>query len=137
MAESIHAGHRMKMRNRFIQDKGFENFEDHQILELLLFYANTRSDTNPLAHELLEAFGSLKGVLEARPEQLMQVKGIGEQHTFQAAERVKELMRERIGIPASVGIKQKKFQNLVVFKVFKSFFADEPVTHFFPVPGVD
>ena len=71
MAESIHAGHREKMRNRFIREKGFENFEDHQILELLLFYANTRGDTNPLAHELLDAFGSLKGVLEARPEQLM------------------------------------------------------------------
>ncbi len=78
MAESIHSGHREKMRKRFIHDKGFENFEDHQILELLLFYANTRSDTNPLAHELIDAFGSLKGVLEARPEQLMQVKGIGE-----------------------------------------------------------
>ena len=79
MAESMHAGHREKMRNRFIREKGFENFEDHQILELLLFYANTRSDTNPLAHELLNTFGSLKGVLEARPEQLMTVKGIGEQ----------------------------------------------------------
>ena len=78
MTESIHSGHREKMRKRFIHDKGFENFEDHQILELLLFYANTRSDTNPLAHELIDAFGSLKGVLEARPEQLMQVKGIGE-----------------------------------------------------------
>ena len=71
MDENIHAGHREKMRARFIHDKGFENFEDHQILELLLYYANTRSDTNPLAHELLDRFGSLKGVLEARPEQLM------------------------------------------------------------------
>ena len=79
MDGNIHAGHREKMRDRFIHDKGFENFEDHQILELLLFYANTRSDTNPLAHALLEEFGSLKGVLEARPEQLMQVKGIGKQ----------------------------------------------------------
>ena len=77
MTETIHAGHREKMRDRFIRDKGFENFEDHQILELLLFYANTRSDTNPLAHALLDEFGSMKGVLEARPEQLMQVKGIG------------------------------------------------------------
>ena len=79
MPETIHAGHREKMRDRFIREKGFESFEDHQILELLLFYANTRGDTNPLAHELLNAFGSLKGVLEARPEQLMQVKGIGKQ----------------------------------------------------------
>lgn len=79
MAENLHEGHREKMRDRFIRDKGFENFEDHQILELLLFYANVRGDTNPLAHKLLETFGSLKGVLEARPEQLMSVKGIGKQ----------------------------------------------------------
>lgn len=79
MGESIHAGHRENMRRRFITEKGFENFKDHEILELLLFYANARGNTNPLAHELIDAFGSLKGVLEARPEQLMQVKGIGEQ----------------------------------------------------------
>jgi len=79
MAENLHEGHREKMRDRFIRDKGFENFEDHQILELLLFYANARGDTNPLAHKLLDTFGSLKGVLEARPEQLMSVNGIGKQ----------------------------------------------------------
>ena len=79
MDENIHAGHRERLRDRFIQDKGFENFEDHQILELLLFYARANGDTNPLAHELLDQFGSLKGVLEARPEQLMQIKGIGKQ----------------------------------------------------------
>ena len=76
---NLHEGHREKLRNRFIQDKGFENFEDHQILELLLFYAKAQTDTNPLAHELLDRFGSLKGVLEARPEQLMTVSGIGPQ----------------------------------------------------------
>ena len=54
MTENIHAGHREKMRDRFIQDKGFENFQDHQILELLLFYANTRGDTNPLAHGIMD-----------------------------------------------------------------------------------
>ena len=79
MAENLHIGHRQKMRNRFIQEKGFDHFEDHQILEMLLYYANTRGDTNPLAHALLEQFGNMKGVLEARPEQLMTVKGIGEQ----------------------------------------------------------
>ncbi len=73
-----HVGHREKLRLRFRNEKGFEHFEDHQILELLLFYANARSDTNPLAHKLLDTFGSLKGVLEARPEQLMAVPGVGE-----------------------------------------------------------
>ena len=79
MSENVHTGHREKMRDRFIREKGFENFEDHQILELLLYYANARSDTNPTAHALLDEFGSLKGVLEARPEQLMRIKGIGKQ----------------------------------------------------------
>ena len=45
----------------------------------MLFYANARGDTNPLAHKLLDTFGSLKGVLEARPEQLISVDGIGKQ----------------------------------------------------------
>ena len=78
-ARNLHEGHREALRNRFMREGGFEHFEDHQILELLLFYANTRSDTNPLAHELLDTFGSLKGVLEARPEMLQAVRGIGPQ----------------------------------------------------------
>lgn len=73
-----HKGHREKLRSRFIRENGFESFEDHQILELLLFYANARCDTNPIAHALLDEFGSLKGVLEARPEMLMKVHGMGE-----------------------------------------------------------
>lgn len=78
VSELTHAGHRQKLRDRFIREKGFENFEDHQILELLLFYANPRGDTNPIAHELLERFDNLKNVLEARPERLMTVKGVGD-----------------------------------------------------------
>ena len=76
--ETPHEGHREKLRQRFIRENGFEHFEDHQILELLLFYANPRGDTNPTAHALLNEFGSLKGVLEARPEMLMTVNGVGE-----------------------------------------------------------
>ena len=76
--ENPHEGHRKKLRDRFIREKGFENFEDHQILELLLFYANPRSDTNPIAHELLDRFDNLKNVLEARTEKLMAVNGVGE-----------------------------------------------------------
>ena len=76
-AANPHAGHRDKLRQRFIEENGLDSFADHQILELLLFYADSRKDTNPLAHALLDEFGSLKGVLEAPPEMLMQVKGIG------------------------------------------------------------
>ena len=76
--DNPHEGHRKKLRDRFIREKGFENFEDHQILELLLFYANPRSDTNPIAHDLLDRFDNLKNVLEARTEKLMAVPGVGE-----------------------------------------------------------
>ena len=76
--ENPHQGHRDKLRTRFIRENGFDSFEDHQILELLLFYTNPRGDTNPIAHALLDTFGSLKGVLEARPEMLMTVNGVGD-----------------------------------------------------------
>ena len=75
---TMHDGHRQRMRDRFRKD-GLEGFADHEVLELLLFYGRARGDVNPLAHELLKAFGSLKGVLEASPEQLMTVKGVGEE----------------------------------------------------------
>ena len=72
-----HAGHRSRLRENFIQN-GIEGMADHQVLELLLTYALPRVDVNPLAHRLLSRFGSLEGVLSARPDQLRQVEGIGE-----------------------------------------------------------
>lgn len=75
---TMHDGHRKRMRERFRKD-GLDGFAPHEVLELLLFYGRARGDVNPLAHRLLDTFGSLKGVLEARPEQLMSVEGIGEE----------------------------------------------------------
>ena len=62
----------------------------HKLLELLFFYANPRSDTNPLAHELIDRFGSLAGVLDAPPEELCKVKGMGK-HGAVLLKTVKEL----------------------------------------------
>ena len=72
-----HAGHRARLRESFIE-KGIEGLADHQVLELLLTYALPRVDVNPLAHRLLDRFGSLTEVLSARPDQLQQVQGVGE-----------------------------------------------------------
>ncbi len=55
-----------------------DDFEDHNILELLLFYSIPQKDTNPIAHALLDAFGSLSNVLDAPYEELVKVKGISE-----------------------------------------------------------
>ena len=59
-----HYGHRERMRTRF-QKSGLEGFQPHEILELLLFYALPRVDTNPIAHDLIDTFHSLSGVLDA------------------------------------------------------------------------
>ena len=71
----LHDGHRNRLKNRFLNE-GLTNFEDHNVLELLLFYSIPRSDTNEIAHELLNKFGSLHGVFEAGMEDLMSINGI-------------------------------------------------------------
>jgi DNA repair protein RadC len=77
MPDSIHSGHRERIREQYVKD-GAESFRDHQFLELLLTYAIPRRDTNALAHLLLERFGSLEGVLTADIAQLTLVDGVGE-----------------------------------------------------------
>ena len=72
---SIHEGHRQRLKDRFRRE-GLDNFDELYVLELLLFYCIPRKDTNPIAHRLLEQFGSLTAVLEASPEELEKVEGI-------------------------------------------------------------
>lgn len=73
----IHDGHRQKLRKNFIE-VGLEGKTDHQILELLLTYALPRIDVNPLAHELIDKFGSLSGVLDADITQLTKINYVSE-----------------------------------------------------------
>lgn len=73
----VHDGHRNRMKRRFLRH-GLDNFDDHNVLELLLFFAIPRQDTNKLAHRLMDTFGSLDAVFEAAPEALMTVEGVGE-----------------------------------------------------------
>ena len=74
---SIHDGHRQRLKNRF-REEGLDHFEEHEVLELLLYYTIPRRDTNPIAHELMNRFGSLSQVLDARPEELAKVDGMGD-----------------------------------------------------------
>lgn len=71
MTKNLHANHRKRVRARFMKDGNFDSFEPHQVLELLLFYSVPRRDTNDLAHKLLNEYGSLYTLMNARPEDIM------------------------------------------------------------------
>lgn len=76
--KNAHDGHRERLKARFAAE-GIDHFDPHVILEMILFYALPRRDTNELAHRLLDTFGgSLASVLDAPLEELQKVKGIGE-----------------------------------------------------------
>lgn len=72
----IHADHRARMQAR-VQRDGLESLAEHEALEYLLFFAIPRKNTNPIAHALIQRFGSFCAVLEASEEELAQVEGIG------------------------------------------------------------
>lgn len=83
---NIHAGHRGRMRERF-KASGFDNFQPHEVLEVLMYEFIPVRDTNPLGHALIEHFGSVENVLTASPEELTKVPGIGKK----TAERIAQI----------------------------------------------
>ncbi|MBQ2830831.1 MAG: DNA repair protein RadC [Oscillospiraceae bacterium] len=73
----VHDKHRERVRERF-HKSGLEAFADHEVLELLLFYAVPRRDTNEMAHNLIKRFGSLDAVFTAPVEDLVKEPYISE-----------------------------------------------------------
>ena len=78
MAESIHSGHRKRVRKEFLLMGLNEATPPHKIIEYILFHSIPQKDTNEIAHELLERYGSISAILDAPVESLMKVKGISE-----------------------------------------------------------
>ena len=74
---SIHDGHRDRMR-RQLKTSGMDSLSDVQVLEMLLYYAAPRGDTNPTAHALLSRFGTLDSVFSAPESELKKVSGVGD-----------------------------------------------------------
>lgn len=77
MADDVHSGHRKRLKKRFLLND-IDDFEHHNILELLLFFSIPRSDTNVIAHKLMNKFGSISEVFDAPLQELVNVDGITE-----------------------------------------------------------
>ena len=66
---NLHKGHRSRVKKRYM-DEGLDNFSDHEVVELLLFYSIPRQDTNALAHRMIKEFGTLHDLFEAHPRDI-------------------------------------------------------------------
>jgi len=77
MENVLHEGHRQRVKNRFMAE-GLDAFEEHQVLEMLLFFAIPMKDTNELAHRMLKEFGSLAGLFEADTREICRSCGVSE-----------------------------------------------------------
>lgn len=75
MEENLHKNHRQRVFDR-LENDGLDSFYDHEIIELILFYTVPRRDTNPIAHRLINEFGSLTGVMDADAKSLEKVQGV-------------------------------------------------------------
>lgn len=75
-SKNPHAGHRRRMRERYEQS-GFRGWAEHEVLEFMLFDAIPRRDTNKIAHDIIDKFGSIENVLHADIKELVQIDGIG------------------------------------------------------------
>jgi DNA repair protein RadC len=90
----LHSGHRQRLKERFIKSAQ-NSLPSYELLEMLLFFANPRIDTKPIAKELLARYKTISAVLMADSDELKLIKGVGDSATF-----VFKLVREissRIG----------------------------------------
>lgn len=97
-SEDVRKGHRKRLREKFIKS-GLAGFHDYEIVELLLSLGTPRKDCKPPAKEAIKKFKTLRGVLEAPPEELQQIKGIGPQNAFGirlVQEVAREFLKEKI-----------------------------------------
>lgn len=75
--KNVHKDHRQRVKARYLSE-GSGNMTDHNVMELLLFFGIPYKDTNEIAHEMVETFGDINGILDAPVEELMRLKGVGE-----------------------------------------------------------
>ncbi len=75
--KNMHAGHRARVLNSYSKIE-LDALSPHQVMEFILFYVFPRGDVNPLAHRLLDKYGSVQNVLDANPNELAKIYGINQ-----------------------------------------------------------
>ena len=75
--KNVHAGHRKRVKSRYLSE-GLDGFQDHEVLELLLFYCIPMKDTNELAHKMIREFSTLAGLFDADPGEISKRCGVSE-----------------------------------------------------------
>ena len=113
-SQNVHAGHRERMRKRFI-DNGITVFDDYQALEFLMFYVHKRKDTNEIGHALINRFKTLERVFDASYRDLLNVEGIGEAGAI-LINFIGQL-RNKIALD-SLETKRIKFDNTAIISQF-------------------
>ncbi|MBE9512633.1 MAG: DNA repair protein RadC [Chloroflexi bacterium] len=91
-------GHRKRLREKFIKSS-LAGFHDYEIIELLLTLGSPRKDCKQPAKEAIKRFKTLRGVLEASPEELQEIEGIGPHSAFGiklVQEVARKFLKERI-----------------------------------------
>lgn len=114
----VHGGHRARMRDKLLCF-GDCIFDDHELLEMLLYHTIPMRDTNPIAHRLLAVFGTIEGVLSASREQLMGIDGVKEK----TADLILSVSRFTEGSFLTTPIRKRLDSHSVIGKYFADRFA--------------
>lgn len=124
---SVHDGRRDRMRKRFLKERA-DGFADHELLEMLLYGVIPRGDTNEIAHQLLDEFGSFSNLIEADPHEITKTAGIGEKSAIFLSllhELVRRYEREKLeqkSALTSIGSAVEHCASLLAYCVTERFY---------------
>ena len=112
----VHDDHRRRVYERFLRE-GLAGFEEHNAMEFLLFLARPRGDTNPLAHALIDRFGSLSAVLDAPIEELE--RGAFQRRRAQIYPADVRILSGEQDVPQSAAYKRRRSQRIFYAEIFR------------------
>ena len=121
--KQMHSNHRNRMKNIFVEH-GFDSFTEIQKLEFLLFFAIPQKDVNPIAHRLLDEYGSLQRVLAADFQDLVNIKGVGK-HTALMLKSYQAVLQENLNSTDEIVLKHSTEMKKYCYNLLKNASVEE------------